>query len=167
MAQRPSPGQWHEQMGKQQDDLAEMLGAIAVHFGNRSRAVPMFSLNLMPEDSSAVAAACLGSSRKNVAAGSQRFVFAGFRRRTPGPPPLYRGKGRPTICFAVDRASRQAFAAEVHRGRRGGRIYRLLHRQGRAEGYRDGLMDGARVTFDVGKFAGKECAQNLALRRDR
>jgi hypothetical protein len=48
----------------------------------------MFSLNLMPEDSGAVAAAGLGSSRKIVAAGSQRFVFAGFRRRTPGPPPL-------------------------------------------------------------------------------
>jgi hypothetical protein len=74
---------------------------------------------------------------------------------------------RPTDDLLCGRSqSRQAFAAEVHRGRRGGRIYRLLHRQGRAEGYRDGLMDGARVTLDVGKFAGKECAQNLALRRD-
>jgi hypothetical protein len=65
-----------------QDDLAEMLGAIAVQFGNRSRAAPMFLLNLMPEDSSAVAAAGLGSSCKIVAASSQRFAFAGFRRRT-------------------------------------------------------------------------------------
>jgi hypothetical protein len=30
----------------------------------------------------------LGSFRKNVAAGSYRFCFAGFRRRTPGPPPF-------------------------------------------------------------------------------
>jgi hypothetical protein len=91
-----------------QDDLAEMLGAIALQFGNRSRAAPMFSLNLMPENSSVVAAAGLGSSRKNVAAGSQRFVFAGFRRRTPGPPPLSSMNSTPAFSKARLTTSRVA-----------------------------------------------------------
>jgi hypothetical protein len=35
-----------------------------------------------------LAAKRLGSFCKKVAAGSQRFGFAGFPRRTPGPPPF-------------------------------------------------------------------------------
>jgi hypothetical protein len=58
-----------------QDDLAELLGAIAAE-----------------PDARGLQCGCgRGSgfvSQKRVAAGSQRFVFAGFRRRTPGPPPL-------------------------------------------------------------------------------
>ena len=43
----------------------------------------------------------LGWFRKNVAAGSQRFGFAGFRRRTPGPPPFSSMNSTPVDCSTI------------------------------------------------------------------
>jgi hypothetical protein len=42
----------------------------------------------LQDSAASLTAGKLGSFRKNIAGGSHRFCFGGFRRRTPGPPPF-------------------------------------------------------------------------------
>jgi hypothetical protein len=82
--------------------------------GNRSPAVPIFSLNLMHRGPRPLPAVGLVEQRnwlrfaKTTPAHSQRFGFARFRRRKPGPPPFSSMNSTPAFSKARLTTSRVA-----------------------------------------------------------